>query len=66
MWGELLMEHIAGEGGFSLSGVAEVGGGGKGGTRQDPGPALGAQGSVIHGGVGMAGRAQEWQQVVGQ
>lgn len=24
------MEHIAGEGGFSLSGVAEVGGGGRG------------------------------------
>lgn len=41
-------------------------GGGQGGTRQDPGPALGSQGSVIHGGVGMAGRAQEWQQVVGQ
>lgn len=40
MWGELLMEHIAGEGGFSLSGVAEVGGGAGGysaGPRACPG-----------------------------
>lgn len=51
------MEHVAGEG-FSLSGVAEAG---VGGARQDPEPALGAQGSVTHGGVSMAGRAQEQQ-----